>query len=114
MVAVKHLYAGYGNPNDNLDLELTGDAVGNHLYQDLDNEDSVWMSYHSGGQHVGWQKLSFEGDFDIRTLGAVPHREGQFALSNTDELFISMGNPSANWELQWRSIGQLGDWYQEP
>lgn len=112
MATVKHLYTGHGDPNDNPELALTGDAVGNHLYQDLDSEDSVWMSYHWGGQHVGWRKLAFGDDFIIRTPSDVPHREGQFAASNTGELFISMANPNASWEPQWRSIGQLGDWYE--
>ena len=64
MTAVKHLYTGHGNPNDNPDLQLEGDAVGNHLYQDLDNSQSVWISTFSGydGQfyHEGWLRIAFE------------------------------------------------------
>lgn len=43
MSNVQHTYYGNGNPNDNPDLELTGDAVGLHHYQD-DDTGNIWMS----------------------------------------------------------------------
>lgn len=61
MAAVKHLYTGYGDPNSNPDLQLEGDAVGNHLYQDLDDSQAVWISTFSEGDgqfyHAGWTQI---------------------------------------------------------
>ena len=53
MANVQHTYYGYGDPNDNPNLELTGDAVGLHHYLD-DETGAIWMSRGADGQHFDW------------------------------------------------------------
>lgn len=73
MAKIQHLYEGVGDPNENPELELTGEAVGNHLYSDLDNS-SVWMSLtKAGGEravHNRWIRID-QGDGPDLTINAL-------------------------------------------
>ena len=118
MANVKHLYTGHGDPNDNPELELSGDAIGNHLYQDLDDHTQVWMSVfeEDGGQfyHVGWQPLFKRVDMSLPDVETnYPDFEGQIGYkSSGDALHIAMRNNGAGGGLMWRSMGTtLGAWF---
>lgn len=129
MANIQHLYRGMGDPNDNPSLELTGDAVGNHIYQDITGDLATWVSwfYEEEGRvhHGGWSRLTTEHDLanllaDLNTVLAVevnqPRFIGQIGYSDNDgTLFIAMEDPDSGYTLKWRSMGtSLGDWYQEP
>lgn len=62
MANIQHTYSGVGDPNNNPELQLTGDAIGLHFYLDTE-EGSLWFSafYVSFGDkiHAGWQELAF-------------------------------------------------------
>ena len=116
MANIQHLYRGAGDPNDNPELELTGDAVGNHLYQDIENGKSVWISttYEDQGNfyHEAWERLILEADLSIPRVDLNrPRIEGQMGYLQADgSLFIAMKDPDE--DLWWRSTGiTLGDWY---
>lgn len=118
MANIQHLYRGVGDPNDNPDLDLTGDAVGNHLYQDSNSSQLVWISttYEEEGHvhHGGWQRMFIEADLSIPPVELnQPRFEGQLGLSLAGgSLFIAMGDPDAGYTLRWRSTGiTMGDWY---
>lgn len=118
MANVQHLYRGVGDPNDNPDLDLTGDAVGNHLYQDSNNAQLVWISTTYEGQggfyHEGWERLILETDLSIPQVEVnEPRFEGQIGLRLADgSLFIAMKDPDSDFATRWRSTGiTLGDWY---
>lgn len=117
MAAVKHLYTGYGDPNDNPDLELTGDAVGNHLYQDLDDDQAVWIStfYEDLGQsyHNGWQRMILAPNLALREVEVnSPDFEGQIGHAANGEMFVAMYDSQEN-TVRWRSmVTNLGGWYQ--
>lgn len=53
MSDVQHTYYGHGDPNDNPDLALTGDAAGLHHYLDKETG-NIWMSRTIEGQHDDW------------------------------------------------------------
>lgn len=116
MAAVKHLYTGHGNPNDNPDLALTGDAVGNHLYQDLDNSQAVWISstYEDEGQiyHDEWQRMILAPNLFLSPVkNTQPDFEGEVGYAADGELFVAMHDPQEN-TVRWRSMGTtLGAWY---
>ncbi len=120
MANIQHLYRGVGNPNDNPALELTGDAVGNHLYQDSNDSQLVWMSvfYVEEGHayHIGWERLVLGAD--LRMLQVEydqPLLEGQMGLSVDEALFIAMKDPDSDFAPRWRSTGiTLGAWYTPP
>lgn len=118
MANIRHLYRGAGNPNNNPDLELNGDAVGNHLYQDIENNQNIWIAttYVEQGNlyHAEWERLLLESDLSIPQVEYnQPRFEGQIGYSLVDEsLFIAMRNPGSNLALRWRATGiTLGDWY---
>ena len=118
MANIQHLYRGVGDPNDNPDLALTGDAVGNHLYQDSSDTQLVWISttYEDQGNfyHEAWERLFLEADLSIPRVDLNPPGfEGQMGYSLADgSLFIAMEDPDAGYTLRWRSTGiTLGDWY---
>ena len=118
MANVQHLYRGVGDPNDNPDLELTGDAVGSHLYQDIENSQRVWIStsFEDQGNFYdeGWERLILEGDLSIVQVELnQPRFEGQMGFSLADgSLFIAMRDPDAGYTLRWRSTGiTMGAWY---
>lgn len=118
MANIQHLYRGVGDPNNNPDLELNGDAVGNHLYQDIENSQSVWISttYVEQGNlyHEGWERLILEPDLSIPPVEHnQPRFEGEIGYSQVDEsLFIAMHDPDSNFAPRWRATGiTLGDWY---
>src|SRR5690554_3268066 len=119
MANIQHLYRGEGNPNDNPALELTGDAVGNHLYQDIDDSQLVWMSvlYVEEGHayHIGWERLVLGSDLRMLLVEYdQPVIEGQMGLSVDEALFIAMWDGNSD-GLRWRSTGiTLGDWYEPP
>lgn len=108
MAAVKHLYMGHGDPNDNPDLELAGDAVGNHLYEDLDGTGSVWISrvYEDGGVtlHAGWERLLAEADLPIVDATVNdPIFDGKMGLytdNGTRKLAIAMYDPETD-SVRW-------------
>lgn len=117
MANIQHLYRGEGNPNDNPALVLTGDALGNHLYQD-NNNSQVWISttYEEEGQVYfdEWKRLIVENNLWVPQVEVnQPGFEGQMGYSYDDEtLFIAMPDPDSDFALRWRSTGiTLGDWY---
>lgn len=119
MANIKHLYRGEGDPHDNPDLDLTGDAVGNHLYQDSNHSQSVWISlfYEEEGHahHGGWGRMLLDSDLSMPPVEYnQPRFEGQMGFSSDDgTLFIAMIDQSPpDYPLRWRSTGMvLGDWY---
>lgn len=118
MANIQHLYRGVGDPHDNPGLELTGDAVGNHLYQDMSDGGSVWMSlcYEEEGQvhHGGWERMLRESDFNLGRVGQQePQLEGQLGFSHADgAMYVAMRDQDSDYALRWRSTGMvLGDWY---
>lgn len=119
MANIQHLYRGAGDPHDNPDLELTGDAIGNHLYQDSNDSQSIWMSttYEEEGHvyHDGWVRMLTEADLALLPIESnQPRFEGQMGYSaDHGTLFIAMYDQSPpDYPLRWRSTGTvLGDWY---
>ena len=124
MANIQHLYRGAGDPNDNPDLDLTGDAVGNHIYQDITDDLSVWISlfYEEEGHvhHEGWVRMFRETDLNLGRVDVhQPRFEGQMGFSMGEgslfaegSLFIAMHDPDSDYALRWRSTGMvLGDWY---
>lgn len=117
MANIQHLYRGVGNPNDNPDLHLTGDAVGNHLYQDSNNSQSVWISttYEEEGHvhHEGWERLILESNLSMPEVEEnQPQFEGEMGYGDDGTLFIAMWDRHSG-DLRWRSTGiTLGDWYE--
>lgn len=118
MANIQHLYTGIGDPNDNPDLELTGDAVGTHLYQDSNDDLSVWISlfYEEEGQihHGGWERMLRESDFNLGRVGVQePRLEGQLGFSYDDgAMYVAIHDESSGYALRWRSTGMvLGDLY---
>lgn len=53
MSNVQHTYYGHGDPNNNPDLALTGDAIGLHHYLDKETG-AIWMSRTIGEDHDDW------------------------------------------------------------
>lgn len=121
MANIQHLYRGVGDPNDNPNLELTGDAVGNHLYQDSNDAQLVWISTTREDQgnfyHVAWERLLIQADLGLMQVDVnLPRFEGQMGYSLVDgSLFIALEDPDAGFDLRWRATGgSLGDWYRQP
>lgn len=116
MATVKHLYTGHGNPNDNPELELTGDAVGNHLYQDLNNGQAVWISttYEDEGQiyHYEWHRMILAANLDLYEVEySNPSFAGETGYSSAGEMFVAMHDDADGGILKWRSMGtSLGGW----
>lgn len=117
MANIQHLYRGVGDPNDNTYLELTGDAVGNHIYQDLDNSQSIWMSgvYEDAGvmHHAGWERLLIEADMSLPQVDLnEPRFEGQTGYgTGTDRIYIAMWKQDES-RLAWRETNViLGGWF---
>lgn len=88
MAKIQHLYTGFGNPNDNPELVLTGEAVGSHLYSDLENSSS-WMALSKAdGEsvvHNRWVRLN-KGDGPDLAVTAVMQVEeiGTYEFGQTD------------------------------
>lgn len=119
MARVKHLYTGHGNPNDNPDLQLEGDQVGNHLYQDLSKDNALWIAYtyEDEGQiyHDAWRRMVLAPNLKLKDVEiGPPDFEGQLGRTASNELFIGMYHFGEG-ASRWMSMGtSLGGWYQEP
>jgi len=118
MANIQHLYRGVGDPNDIPALDLTGDTVGNHLYQDSDNPQNIWIStvYEDQGNsyHEGWERMLIEANLSMVQVAVnQPQFEGQMGYNLADgALFIAMHDPELIGVMRWRATGMaLGDWY---
>lgn len=120
MAAVKHLYTGYGDPNENPDLMLEGDAAGNHLYQDL-HDNSMWIGICIGDGSERridkWNRLIaqedlFNGSVSIYSGPRALGQMGVFSEGGVDHVVIAMIDFSDG-SLRWRRTDiTLGEFLQ--